>query len=91
MTRFRYIGDKPRGDCLGYKFPRNISTEVENPIHVKKLDGNPHFQRVDSTGKPGRPRAAVPVSGGEQPASNNDQQGAGGDGNEGADQVAGAE
>ncbi len=87
MAKFRYIGEKPRGDCLGYEFTRMIGTEVTNEVHIKKLSGNSHFQRMDSTGKPGRPRAAATVD-----QTTTEEKGeAGSDGDEGANQVAGAE
>lgn len=55
MAKFRYIGDQPHGNCLGLQFPRNIYIEVENPIHQKKLAGNPAFQQAS----PGRPAASA--------------------------------
>lgn len=79
MAKFRYIGDHQRGDCLGYQFPRNISAEVTNPVHVKKLEGNKHFQRMDTavkgeaggtkpTPKPAAPAPKpAPESSGQEP------------------------
>lgn len=122
MAKFRYIGDRRHGDCLGYQFPRMIATEVVAPLHIKKLEGNPHFQRMDkgdtpssargragsksaSTKQPEPPAPPAPddkgatgegepadhevSSDGEQISTENGE--ASGDGDEGTNQVAGAE
>lgn len=85
MAKFKYIGDRERGDCLGYEFPQGIGVEITRPEHIKKLQGNSHFQEVKPEPEPAQPEKPVH----HEKAAKHSKKVSHGD--TGANQVAGAE
>jgi hypothetical protein len=55
-AKFKYVGSNPSSDMengvqphttvFGQRFERDKAVEVNDPLHIYKLRGNPHFQEV---------------------------------------------